>query len=109
MRSSSLDSLEDPLVEAVHRRHTGTVFLPLGSQDKRAFLLMGALGVAIPAKKSSKRQKFDFAVENMEFHTREASCGQCSNHREINRGDELIDARGARKGLCTFIRRAAAF
>ena len=70
---------------------------------------MGALGVAIPAKKSSKRQKFDFAVENMEFHTREASCGQCSNHREINRGDELIDARGARKGLCTFIRRAAAF
>ena len=106
MRSSSLDILEDPLVEAVHRRHTGTVFLPLGSQDKRAFLLMGALGVAIPAKKSSKRQKFDFAVE---FHTREASSGQCSNHREINRGDELIDARGARKGLCTFIRRAAAF
>ena len=99
MRSSSLDILEDPLVEAVHRRHTGTVFLPLGSQDKRAFLLMGALGVAIPAKKSSKRQKFDFAVENMEFHTREASCGQCSNHCEIicvYRGEELIDAWGNR-------------
>ena len=61
--------------------------------------LMGALGVAILAKKGSKRQEFDFAVENMEFHTREASCGKCSNHCEIicvYRGDELIDAWGNR-------------
>ena len=61
--------------------------------------LMGALGVAILARKGSGRQKFDFAVENMEFRTREASCGGCSNNCEIicvYRGDKLIDSWGNR-------------
>ncbi|WP_300851351.1 hypothetical protein [uncultured Rikenella sp.] len=61
--------------------------------------LMGALGVAILAKKGSVRRDFDFSVENMEFHTREAGCGGCSNNCEIicvYRGDELIDSWGNR-------------
>ncbi len=61
--------------------------------------LMGALGVAILAKKGHARQEFDFAIENMEFHTREAGCDGCSNQCEIicvYRGEELIDAWGNR-------------
>ena len=45
--------------------------------------LMGALGAAILARRSNKRQEFDFAMEEMEFHTREASCGRCPNNCEI--------------------------
>ncbi len=61
--------------------------------------LMGALGVAILARKGSKRQVFDFSVENMDFCTRESSCGGCSNHCEIicvYRGDQMIDSWGNR-------------
>lgn len=61
--------------------------------------LMGALGVAILAAKSEKRKEFDFAVEDMQFRTREISCGRCSNHCEIicvYRNDELIDSWGNR-------------
>ena len=61
--------------------------------------LMGALGVAILARKGSARREFDFAVENMDFHTREAGCGGCSNHCEIicvYRENELIDSWGNR-------------
>ena len=61
--------------------------------------LMGALGVAILAQKSGKRQLFDFAVEDLEFHTREASCGQCPNNCEIIcvfQGNRMIDSWGNR-------------
>lgn len=61
--------------------------------------LMGALGAAILARRGSARKKFDFSVEHMEFRTREAGCGKCSNQCEIicvYRGDELIDAWGNR-------------
>lgn len=61
--------------------------------------LMGALGVAILARKGSGRREFDFSMEHMEFRTREASCDGCSNHCEIicvYRGEELIDAWGNR-------------
>ena len=61
--------------------------------------LMGALGVAILAKKGSGRRDFDFAIENMDFRTREASCGGCSNNCEIicvYRGEQLIDSWGNR-------------
>ena len=61
--------------------------------------LMGALGAAILARRGSKRQDFDFSVENMDFRTREAGCGGCSNQCEIicvYRGDELIDSWGNR-------------
>ena len=61
--------------------------------------LMGALGVAILSRKGSRWKNFDFAVENMDFRTREASCGGCSNHCEIicvYEGTRLIDSWGNR-------------
>ncbi len=61
--------------------------------------LMGALGAAILARKGSKRQEFDFSIENIDFRTREANCDGCSNRCEIicvYRGEELIDAWGNR-------------
>ena len=61
--------------------------------------LMGALGAAILARRGSGRREFDFSVEKMDFRTREAGCGKCSNNCEIicvYRGEELIDAWGNR-------------
>lgn len=61
--------------------------------------LMGAIGAAILARRSSARADFDFSIENMEFVTREAGCGRCSNNCEIicvYRDGRLIDAWGNR-------------
>lgn len=61
--------------------------------------LMGALGAAILAGKSEKRKEFDFAVEEMNFQTREVCCGRCSNNCEIicvYRDGALIDSWGNR-------------
>ena len=61
--------------------------------------LMGALGAAILARRSNKRQEFDFAMEEMEFYTREASCGRFPNNCEIIcvfRDGKLIDSWGNR-------------
>ena len=61
--------------------------------------LMGAMGAAILAKRSVRREIFDFSVENMEFVTREAGCGRCSNNCEIicvYRDGVLIDSWGNR-------------
>ena len=61
--------------------------------------LMGAMGAAILAKRSVKREHFDFSIENMEFITREANCGGCTNNCEIicvYRDGQLIDSWGNR-------------
>lgn len=61
--------------------------------------LMGAIGIAILGRRSRARKKFDFAIEDMEFRTREASCGRCPNNCEIicvYRDDVLIDSWGNR-------------
>lgn len=61
--------------------------------------LMGAMGAAILAEKSEKRKEFDFSVEDIQFRTREISCGRCSNNCEIMcvyREDKLIDSWGNR-------------
>ncbi len=61
--------------------------------------LMGAMGAAILARRNDARRPFDFSIENMEFHTREAGCGRCPNNCEIicvYAGDRLIDAWGNR-------------
>ena len=61
--------------------------------------LMGAIGAAILARRGQARKDFDFAVEDMDFRTREASCGRCPNNCEIvcvYRNDELIDSWGNR-------------
>lgn len=61
--------------------------------------LMGALGIAILAGRSSRRKPFDFSVEDMVFETREINCGKCPNNCEIicvYRNGLLIDAWGNR-------------
>ena len=60
---------------------------------------MGALGVAILAKKSKKEKKFDFNIENVVFETKGINCNGCSNKCEIIqviRDNELIDSWGNR-------------
>lgn len=61
--------------------------------------LMGAIGAAILARRNSKRSDFDFAMEDMEFVTREVSCGRCPNNCEIicvYRNGRIIDGWGNR-------------
>ena len=61
--------------------------------------LMGCFGIAVLARESGKRQAFSFDVADMEFITREVTCGRCANHCEIicvYRGKTLIDSWGNR-------------
>lgn len=59
--------------------------------------LMGALGVAILAKKSKCAGDFRFDITDIEFTTRGIECGKCPNNCEIicvYRENDLIDAWG---------------
>jgi predicted CoA-substrate-specific enzyme activase len=59
--------------------------------------LIGALGVAILAKKTKAEKPFNFDIRNIEFKTKSFECGRCSNNCEIigvYREDELIDSWG---------------
>ncbi len=61
--------------------------------------LMGALGIAILARRMAGRRPFDFSVKDKTFQTREVNCGKCPNHCEIvciYRDGTLIDAWGNR-------------
>ena len=61
--------------------------------------LMGAMGSAILARRGTNRKSIDFNIGSMEFVTREASCGRCSNNCEIicvYRDGQLIDSWGNR-------------
>lgn len=61
--------------------------------------LMGAIGVAHIARQSGKTAPFDFNVAEMDFQTRGAECGGCSNDCEIVlavRDGVAIDAWGNR-------------
>jgi predicted CoA-substrate-specific enzyme activase len=61
--------------------------------------LMGAVGVAILARKTGIEKPFDFAVKEMEFHTMGTECDRCPNNCEIicvMRGDEFLDGWGNR-------------
>lgn len=66
--------------------------------DKNSHL-MGALGVAIMAKKSGIEREFDFDIENILFETRGLECHRCSNNCEIIcvcKNNKIIDAWGNR-------------
>lgn len=66
--------------------------------DKNGHLI-GALGIAILAGRSSLRKSFDFSIKDMTFETREINCGKCPNNCEIiciYRNGTLIDAWGNR-------------
>ena len=61
--------------------------------------LMGALGVAILAKKSKKEIDFSFNIEDVNFETKGINCHRCSNNCEIicvSRNKKIIDAWGNR-------------
>lgn len=64
--------------------------------DKNSHL-MGALGVAILARKSGIENDFDFHVSEVSFQTKGIECKRCANHCEIicvYRDGKLIDAWG---------------
>ncbi len=66
--------------------------------DKNSHL-MGALGVAILAKKSGSYSPFSFDIEEMTFETKGKNCHGCANHCEIiyvKRNNKIIDAWGNR-------------
>ena len=61
--------------------------------------LMGALGVAILAKKTNKEIEFSFDITDIKFETRGVECHKCPNNCEIicvRKNNELIDAWGNR-------------
>ena len=61
--------------------------------------LMGAIGVAILARKSKKEKNFSFSVQDIDFQTKGVDCNGCANHCEIicvYRNKELIDSWGNR-------------
>ena len=61
--------------------------------------LMGAFGIAVLAKEQQDESEFSFDVAEMEFKTREITCGKCANHCEIicvYRDGQLIDSWGNR-------------
>ena len=61
--------------------------------------LMGAFGIAVLARESGLSREFSFDVADMEFTTREITCGKCANHCEIicvYRDNALIDSWGNR-------------
>ena len=65
--------------------------------DKNSHL-MGALGVALLAKKEPEKE-FNFNIENIKFETKGSYCHGCSNNCEIIkilRNGEIIDAWGNR-------------
>ena len=45
--------------------------------------LMGAKGVAIIARDSGEKKKFDFGISGMSFVTRGVECGRCANNCEV--------------------------
>lgn len=60
---------------------------------------MGALGVAILAKRSNLRREFSFDTENIDFETKGINCKGCSNNCEIicvSRNKVVIDSWGNR-------------
>ena len=59
--------------------------------------LMGALGIAIIAKKSKKEKRFDFNIKDYNFITKGYECNGCTNNCEIVRifkDNTIIDTYG---------------
>ncbi len=59
--------------------------------------LIGALGVAILAKKTDANGDFKFSIADLQFITKGVECRRCPNNCEIiciYRGDELLDSWG---------------
>jgi len=64
--------------------------------DKNSHLI-GALGVALLAKKTGADDDFRFGIADIDFITRAVECGRCPNNCEIiciSREDKLLDSWG---------------
>lgn len=65
--------------------------------------LMGALGIALLAKRCGKKEKFNFDIADSDFKTKAVYCPGCSNNCEIiqvYRDKDLIDKWGNRCEKC---------
>ncbi len=63
--------------------------------------LMGALGIAIMAKKNKSGNVYPLEVSNIKFETKASYCGDCPNNCELLRiykNGELIDSFGSKCG-----------
>lgn len=81
-------------VQAAFERETG---YPVAVHENGH--LMGALGVAILAKRSGIERPFSFESVDLHFETRSVTCEKCANHCEIivvTQDERLIDAWGNR-------------
>ena len=61
--------------------------------------LMGALGIAILAKKNKTNKVYDLNIQNVDFLTKATECKGCSNNCEILRiykDNKLVDSWGNR-------------
>ena len=62
---------------------------------------MGALGIAILAKKNQTNKEYNLDVIDVKFETKGMECSNCSNNCEIlkiYKDNKLIDAWGSRCG-----------
>lgn len=69
--------------------------------------LMGALGVAILAKKMNKKTVFDFKIKDEKFDTKGFECNGCGNHCEIiyvKKDGKILDSWGNRCEKGSFIK-----
>ena len=63
--------------------------------------LMGAIGIAVLAKKNKNGNEYSLEMQNLKFITKGFECHRCSNNCEllkIYRNDELVDSWGSKCG-----------
>lgn len=63
--------------------------------------LMGALGIAILAKKNQIDKTYDLNIKNIKFETKGMECDKCTNNCEIlkiYKNEELVDTWGSKCG-----------
>lgn len=96
-------SRNEGVVEAFKKKLKKDIFV-----DKDSHLL-GALGIAIIAKKEQEEkgnQKLNLKIKDIEYKIREKECGGCSNNCEvvyIYEGEDLLDTIGNRCEKCKSI------
>ena len=62
---------------------------------------MGAIGIAVLAKKNKNGNEYSLEMQNLKFITKGFECHRCSNNCEllkIYRNDELVDSWGSKCG-----------
>ena len=63
--------------------------------------LMGAIGIAVLARKNKNGNTYSLEIKNLKFQTKAFECNRCSNNCEllkIYRNNELVDSWGSKCG-----------